>query len=241
MGDLPTLLYRWIPRARSGFKSNGLIAVTTNMFIEFGYYTLEAGGRPMSTTEYLNPDKGVGGNITGFFEYEEHRPAHVLEAFPGKTTLANTYTYFGKNRDLLVVIPSEFPKTIEYVYGTLSNNDTPIVACPGMVKIAKLGGEMETSSQYGQESEWNFIPGETLQLPGYVVHFGNFDSENNFVPSEPKSFPRLRNAVQHMYERHTSSPPFTITKSVSAHDCDYHSIKMSSIRNSVSNDKPARR
>jgi hypothetical protein len=222
--NLPILWYRWIPRNRpADFRSTGLIGQLPGFFIERGVYRLYAGGRPMTAMEYLSPTKGVGGNITGFFEYEEHLPPHVLQGFPGKTTLAQTQIYFGQGRDLILIPTSELPKRIQYAAGFVQNNDTPIVACPGMVKVTKLGTLMARTEGgrqfYGQESEWNLILADNLEVPAYKISFGNFDQTGTFIPQEVSSLSTLQAIVQNAYDQHKNDIPTQLQNQVSAHTC----------------------
>ena len=225
--DLPTLWYRWIPRDRpTDFRATGVIGQLPGFFIERGVYTLYAGGRPMSAMEYLSPSKGVGGNITGFFEYEEHLPSAVLQGSPGKTTLATTRIYFGQGRDLVIIPTSELPKTIQYAAGYVRDNNQPIVACPGMMKVTKLGtlmARVEGGRQfYGQESEWNIILADTLQVPAYKISFGNFVNSGGydaFVPQEVSNLQTLQAIVQNAYDQHKNDMPTRLQFQVDAHSC----------------------
>jgi hypothetical protein len=221
---LPTLWYRWIPRDRpTDFKATGLVGQQPGFFIQRGVYRLYAGGNPISANEYLSPSKGVSGNITGFFEYEEYRPKHMLDAFPGRTTLATTYTYFGQGRDLLVIPTSELPKTIQYMGANVQNNDIPIVACRGMMKVMKLGELMARieggKEYYGQESEWNIVIADNLEVPAYKISFGDFNREGHFVPKELGNISMLQSIVQNAYDTHKSDPPTQLQGGVSAHEC----------------------
>lgn len=154
---LPTILYRWVKDGR--FEKHG-----ENGGIDWGYYELTGSGRNMTPNEYLSTSMGVGGNITGFFEFEDHMD---LRGFPGRKTMAQTQMDFGRDRDV-IVIPTPYLKEVgvQFVY---TDPDLPdmIVACPGMVKVAKLGTLMVTATHYGQESEWNFITNTPIKIPAY--------------------------------------------------------------------------
>lgn len=232
--ELPVLLYRWVPQSDyPKIKTYSALHSDNEFTITQVTYALHPTGRDMSPAEYLSPSRGVGGNIIGFFEYEEYRPPHLLQGMPGKTTLSQTNIFFGREgvgqRNLLVIVPSLLPQVspnILLAKMTGLEMERPIQSCQNLLKVAQLGTEMQTRTQYGQESEWNFIVGSEILLPGFLISFGKWENAmhngqaiQNFVPTGIVNFNNLMRAVQGLYDKFVSSGKIRIPQTVDQTSC----------------------
>lgn len=202
MTTLPEFLYRWIPRATPQYthlKEVTVIDVGNNTVahVSIGSFTLGGIGNTITARKYLDPDKGEGGNIVGFFEYVDNQSTREIGSSPGYLPMSSTWSTFGRDRDL-VFVPMKwytdptspgYPRPpLLYAVGDL---DQYVTRCTGYLKVAKLGSLMETRMMYGQDAEWNFVADTPVKLPVIRFTFGSYTATNSFVPSSNYVLPTL--------------------------------------------------
>ena len=191
---LPDLLYRWVPPDFENFRWTDIIDVVPGFQVEMGTYTFTGKGKNMTAEEYLSTEKGVGGNITGFFEYIDNQPRNIQEGRPSYINLGLSHAIFGRGRNLILLPGGEVEKAVKVVRKDYSLEEivTPI---PGVLQVSKLGSLMQTPFGYGQDAEWDFSTSEKLEVPALILRFGNYgpkvDGIRNFQPSQDINFNNL--------------------------------------------------
>ena len=231
--EIPLILYRWITDADISTYGNQLSLVDAGLigrpdaprigaWVESGRYAIAPIGRQMTVGEYLSPGMGVGGNIVGFFQYIEDWSRRIKESSPGYQDMASTKSTFGWGRHLLIIPMAYYdgPPILKCGAGL---EDT-VVNCPGFLKIANLGALIETPlGSYGQDAEWNLIPGERINLPAIIVRFGRFDTDDSFIvdatATEGMDYDKFLQLVKDIVDAQVSKTPARASASIRIDEC----------------------